>query len=70
MAVAPIVVHPPLGTGRRRVTVRGQIFGLAHSDHDVVEFLRRADIPEADDLLDEPAWVMWRGVRAHQYEAA
>ncbi|WP_406100966.1 hypothetical protein OG698_01735 [Streptomyces sp. NBC_01003] len=32
MAVAPIVVHPPLGTGGRRVTVRGQILGLAYSD--------------------------------------
>ncbi|MCX4645875.1 hypothetical protein ACWGDS_45475 [Streptomyces sp. NPDC055059] len=70
MAVAPIIVHPPSRTGGRRVTVRGQILGLAHSDRDVVEFLRRAGIPAADDLLDEPAWVMWRGGRAHHYEAA
>lgn len=66
----PIVVHPPLGTGGRRVTVRGQILGLAHSDADVVEFLRRAGLPDADDLLDDPAWVKWRGGRAHHYEAA
>ncbi len=45
---APIVVHPPLGTGGRRVTARGQILGLAHSDADVVEFLRRAGLPDAE----------------------
>ncbi|MEU5958456.1 hypothetical protein [Streptomyces sp. NPDC047525] len=69
-AAAPVVVHPPSGTGGRRVTVRGQIFGLAHSDADVVEFLRQAGLPDAEGLLDDPAWVMWRGGRAHQYEAA
>ncbi|MGW6481290.1 hypothetical protein ACWGDS_25915 [Streptomyces sp. NPDC055059] len=55
--------------GVRRVKVRSQIFGLAHSDRDVVEFLRRAGIPDAEDLLDDPAWVKWRGGRAHHYEA-
>lgn len=70
MEGAPIVVHPPPGTGGRRVTVRGQILGLAHSDGDVTEFLRRAGLPDAEGLLDDPAWVKWRGGRAHQYEAA
>ncbi|WP_030558831.1 hypothetical protein [Streptomyces aureocirculatus] len=67
---APIVVHPPSGTGGRRVTVRGEILGLAHSDGDVIEFLRRAGLPEAAGLLDDPAWVKWRGGHAHRYEAA
>lgn len=73
---APIVVHPPLGTGGRRVTVRNDttksdvILGLARSDRDVVEFLRRAGLPEDDSLLDDPSWVEWRGADAHQYEAA
>ncbi|MFD4314964.1 hypothetical protein [Streptomyces sp. NPDC058548] len=68
---APIVVHPPSPTGGRRVTAHGgNILGLAHSDRDVVEFLRRAGLPDADALLDDPSWVKWRGGRAHEYEAA
>ncbi|MFE5681705.1 hypothetical protein [Streptomyces sp. NPDC056512] len=70
MAVAPIIVYPPLGTGGRRVTARGQILGLAYSDADVLEFLRRAGLPDAEALLDEPSFVQWRGGRAHHYEAA
>ncbi|MFI6875604.1 hypothetical protein ACIBL6_19400 [Streptomyces sp. NPDC050400] len=70
MPIAPITVHPPLGTGGRRVTVRGQILGLAHCDADVVEFLRRAGLPDAEGLLDDSSWVVWRGGRAHHYEAA
>ncbi|MGV9882226.1 hypothetical protein [Streptomyces sp. NPDC003006] len=42
MAPVQIAVHRPSPSGGRRVTVRGQILGLAHSDEDVVEFLRRA----------------------------
>lgn len=70
MAPAPIVVHQPSPTGGRRVTSRGQILGLAHSDADVIEFLRRAGLPDGEGLLDDPAWVKWRGGRAHHYEAA
>ncbi|WP_185931116.1 MULTISPECIES: hypothetical protein [unclassified Streptomyces] len=70
MKKPPIVVHPPLGSGGRRVTVRGEIVGLAGSDRDVVEFLRRAGLPEAEQLLDDPAWVKWAGGRAHVYDAA
>ncbi|MFJ2791570.1 hypothetical protein ACIPDW_12965 [Streptomyces sp. NPDC087290] len=66
----PIVIHRPSATGGRRVTVRGQIAGLAHDDADAVEFLRRAGLPDAEQLLDDPAWVQWRGGRAHRYEAA
>ncbi|WP_435597017.1 hypothetical protein [Streptomyces anulatus] len=67
---APIVIHRPSPTGGRRVTIQGQIAGLAHTDADVVEFLRRAGLPDADDLLDQGDWVEWRGGRAHRYEAA
>lgn len=71
MEAAPIVVHRPSPTGGRRVTVRqGGIVGLAHSDEDVVEFLRRAGIEEAEALLDDPRWVEWRGGHAHEYRAA
>ncbi|MFD9807665.1 hypothetical protein ACFWZZ_10595 [[Kitasatospora] papulosa] len=67
---APVVIHRPSPTGGRRVTIRGQIVGLARNDHDVVEFLRRAGLPGAEALLDRPDWVDWRGGRAHEYVAA
>ncbi|WP_329125803.1 hypothetical protein [Streptomyces sp. NBC_01465] len=67
---APITVHPPSPSGGRRVTAQGQILGLAHSDRDVTEFLRRAGIEDAELVLDDRAWVEWRGGRAHRYEAA
>ncbi|MFI8008328.1 hypothetical protein [Streptomyces sp. NPDC086010] len=66
----PIVIHRPSATGGRRVTIQRQIVGLAHDDHDVVEFLRRAGLPASEQLLDDPGWVQWRGGRAHRYEAA
>jgi hypothetical protein len=69
----PIVVHRPLGTGGRRVTVRGQIIGLAHSDRDLVEFLRQAGLDEttAEDMVaGDSVMIEWRGGRPHLYEAA
>ncbi|MFC8593110.1 hypothetical protein [Streptomyces atroolivaceus] len=65
----PIVIHHLSPTGGRRVTIRGQIAGLAHDDQDVVEFLRRAGLPRGA-ALDRPEWVQWRGGRAHTYAAA
>ncbi|MFE7776522.1 hypothetical protein ACFU5O_22055 [Streptomyces sp. NPDC057445] len=67
---APVVVHQTSPSGGRRVTVRGEIVGLAHDDRDVIEFLRRAGLPDAWDLLDDPNWVEWRGGHAHQWDAA
>ncbi|MFI2780255.1 hypothetical protein [Streptomyces sp. ALB3] len=67
---APIVIHRPSPSGGRRVTIRDQIAGLAHDDRDVEEFIRRAGLPDAGRLLDDPDWVEWRGGRAHQYQAA
>ncbi|TXL91612.1 hypothetical protein [Streptomyces sp. IB2014 016-6] len=67
---APIVVHEGSPSDGRRVTVRGQILGLAHDDNDLIEFLRRAGPPDAWDLLDDPSWVEWRGGRAHEWDAA
>lgn len=66
----PIVVHPPSPTGGRRVVACGQIFGTAHADRDVIEFLRLAGLPDAEQLLDDSAWVTWRGGWVHRYEAA
>ncbi|MGY5128962.1 hypothetical protein [Streptomyces nigrescens] len=59
----PVIVHPPTPSGGRRVTVRGQIVGLAHGRGDVAEFLRRAGVaaPAGDIELDDPHLVEWRG---------
>ncbi|MEU6331467.1 hypothetical protein ABZ851_29950 [Streptomyces sp. NPDC047049] len=67
---APIVVHRPSSTGGRRVTARGQILGLAYNDADLIEFLRRAGLPADDELLDDEAWVEWRGGQAHRYDVS
>ncbi|MGW6752141.1 hypothetical protein [Streptomyces sp. NPDC055006] len=68
MAMVPIVVYPQLGMGGWRVTARGRILGLAYAD--VIEFLRRAGLPDAEELLDDPSWGKWRGGRAQHGEAA
>ncbi|MGQ4513719.1 hypothetical protein [Streptomyces sp. DW26H14] len=65
--MAPIVVHPPSATGGRRVTARGQILGLAHSDHDLVVFLEGAGLDDPEDVLDNSTWVEWRGGAPHEY---
>ncbi|MBT2369107.1 hypothetical protein J7E88_28270 [Streptomyces sp. ISL-10] len=63
----PIVVHRISPSGGRRVTVRGRIMGLAHSDEDVLELIRRSG--EAGAVgLEDPTWVEWTGGRPHQYE--
>jgi hypothetical protein len=64
---ALIIVHPTSPSGGRRVTVRGQILGLAYDDIDLVEFLRRAGVDEAERIIDDPTWVEWRGGRPHDY---
>ncbi|MFE1956356.1 MULTISPECIES: hypothetical protein [Streptomyces] len=66
----PIVVHPPAPEGGRHVTVRGRPVGLAHSDRDLTELLRRAGLGEADTTLDDPHLVEWRGAGPHVWHAA
>ncbi|MER7026211.1 MULTISPECIES: hypothetical protein [Streptomyces] len=46
-----VVVHPPSPTGGRRVTIGGEILGLAYNLADVEEFLRRAGVDDPDVLL-------------------
>ncbi|MGW7053150.1 hypothetical protein [Streptomyces sp. NPDC054887] len=65
---APIIVYPPSPTGGRRVRVDGEILGLAHSDRDLVEFLRRAGLDDAEQLVDSDSRLIeWRGGKAHDY---
>ncbi|WP_097943685.1 hypothetical protein [Streptomyces sp. ms115] len=67
MEHALIVAHRPSLTGGRRVTGRGQILALAHSVHDLVVFLAAAGLLDPDLMLDDPAWVRWRGGRAREW---
>ncbi len=67
---APIVVQPPAPEGGRHVTVRGRAVGLAHSDQDLTELLRRAGLGAADLTLDDPHLVEWRGAGPHVWHGA
>lgn len=55
----PVVVHPPSPTGGRRVTIHGQIAGLARGPADIREFLRRAGL-DPDDVDLEGPMIEWR----------
>ncbi|MEU8567598.1 hypothetical protein AB0C51_04390 [Streptomyces pathocidini] len=57
----PVIVHPPSPSGGRRITVRGQIVGLAHGRGDVAEFLRAAGLDPDSVSLNDPTLVEWRG---------
>ncbi|KAF4407750.1 MULTISPECIES: hypothetical protein [Streptomyces] len=57
----PVVVHPPDGSGRRRVGIRGQDVGSATGPRDLLEFLRRAGLDPDQIALDDPALIRWRG---------
>ncbi|MEU4494705.1 hypothetical protein OG729_25065 [Streptomyces sp. NBC_00210] len=58
---APVVVHSLSPDGGRRVTIRGEAAGTAYNLFDVLEFLRRAELPEADTAIDDPELIEWRG---------
>ncbi|MFE9123765.1 hypothetical protein [Streptomyces sp. NPDC007172] len=70
MTEPPIIVHRPLTRGGRHVYVLGQNTGVAHSDRDLVEFLRLTGIDETDAEAmvdgDSPE-IEWRGAPAHPY---
>ncbi len=46
---------------RQAVAIRGEYAGIAYHLLDVVEFLRRAGLPESDTTLDDPGLIEWRG---------
>ncbi|MFD9053461.1 hypothetical protein [Streptomyces zaomyceticus] len=74
MSRAPITVHRPSASGGRQVTMHraghDEILGLAHSDHDLIVFLEAAGVPDPETVIDDMAWVEWRGGRAHEWNAA
>ncbi|MET7711013.1 hypothetical protein [Streptomyces sp. NPDC005407] len=57
---APVIVHPLSPDGGRRVTIRGEVVGTAYNLFDLLEFLRRAELPEADTAIDDPDLIEWR----------
>lgn len=57
----PVIVHPLSPEGRRLVTIRGERVGIAFNLFDLLEFLRRAGLPEADTAIDDPDLIEWRG---------
>ncbi|MGW2560900.1 hypothetical protein ACWCXB_16970 [Streptomyces sp. NPDC001514] len=57
----PVIVHPLAPSGGRRVTIHGKTVGTAYDLFDVLEFLRRANLPEADTAVDDPELIEWRG---------
>ncbi|MFD3717248.1 hypothetical protein [Streptomyces sp. NPDC058674] len=73
MEHAPIVVHRISPSGGRRVTIRVRgvdtILGVAGSDADVIEFLRRIEVPDPDELvLGGSELIEWQADDPHVYE--
>ncbi|MGW1768752.1 hypothetical protein ACWCQL_32510 [Streptomyces sp. NPDC002073] len=74
MGSAPIRVHRLTDQGGRRVAVRDeqgheQLLGIAYSDGDLLEFLRRAGLPDGEAVLDDPDWVAWDVEQPHEWTA-
>lgn len=73
MATPPIVIHAPLPSGGRPVTVhingRDEQLGIAHSDQDLVTLLADAGLGNPERALDTRALVAWEGADAHSYES-
>lgn len=72
MEHAPILVHRISASGGRRVVIRirgvDTVLGVAHSDRDLIEFLRRIDIPDPDELvLGDSEVIAWQGGKPHVY---
>lgn len=57
----PIVVHPPLPEGGRRVTAHAESLGIAHRAEDVVQFLRNVGLPDEEIQLGDTNLIEWRG---------
>jgi hypothetical protein len=73
MEHAPILVHRISPNGGRRVVIRihgvDTVLGVAYSDRDLIEFLRRIEVPDPEELvLGDSEVIAWQGGRPHVYE--
>ncbi len=71
---APIVVHRIAPAGGRKVSLRAEgqdsVLGLARSDADLIEFLRRAGVPDPDEVvLGDSPLIEWMTDDPHAYDA-
>lgn len=71
---APVVVHRIFPSGGRQVTLRTaggeESLGVARSDEDVIEFLRRAGMPDPDDVVFGGSELLeWDSDDPHVYTA-
>ncbi|MGW0749728.1 hypothetical protein [Streptomyces sp. NPDC002587] len=71
---APVVVHRIFPSGGRKVTLRTarheESLGVARSDEDVIEFLRRAGMPDPDEVVLGGAELLeWDSDTPHVYTA-
>ncbi|MFE9634135.1 hypothetical protein [Streptomyces sp. NPDC006463] len=71
---APVVVHRIFPSGGRQVTLRTasreESLGVARSDEDVIEFLRRAGMPDPDEVVLGGAELLeWDSDTPHVYMA-
>lgn len=57
-----VIVHPPAGSGGRRVRCDGKILGLAYAPRDLLTLVRRAGLPLRIGDLYSGEVVEWRGV--------
>lgn len=70
---APILVHRISPSGGRRVVIRirgvDTVLGTAYSDRDLIEFLRRIELPDPEELvLGDSTAIAWQGGKPHVYE--
>ncbi|NBM17005.1 hypothetical protein GUY61_15520 [Streptomyces sp. GC420] len=62
-------MHPPAPLGGRRVTVDGEVIGLAHSLKELTEFLREAGIGLTEEELATSPLIEWRGGGPYEWSA-
>lgn len=55
------MVHEPLPTGGRWVTLGAETLGRAYGIGDLLEFLRRAGMDPDAVRLEDPHLIEWRG---------
>lgn len=58
MSESRVIVHPPYGTGGRRVCIDDQKLGTAYSLQDLTAFLQNAGLTGWDELdVVESGWI-------------